>query len=314
MTLDDLRKMSKLEAAVEREIYSFGQKFTDSDYEDVTIKQTRGSSGDGHKYSRSAGMKKKVKNNKKSKVYHESDSSSEELISDSSEESDSDYYVKKRYSNVKHRSKKSGISQKSVDKVKKTENCPHVNLSHNYVTKNLEYNDLDMPLFVAGYLEPIRKKLTKLGEDTSAAKIEHLISIMYLYKTVDWEPIRDMHGAIVREIERGNRSWTDSFLDFEVRMLHHVKSTKSTDSAKFTSTRGNKGAKNVTFCKKYQRGLCSKEGAHSLSLQDGRTIFVKHICAWCWLNERDIAYHSEIECTKKKGSKPVTIGSNVNNA
>ena len=101
------------------------------------------------------------------------------------------------------------------------------------------------------YLEPIRKKLTKLGDDTSAARVEQLISIMYLYKSVDWDHLGTYMGyCIVREIERGNRSWRDSFIDF-VRMIYHAKSTKSNERSKFSSMCDNKlkGAINLTFCK-----------------------------------------------------------------
>ena len=94
--------------------------------------------------------------------------------------------------------------------------------------------------------------------------------MMYLYKSVDWEPIRDMHGAIIREIERGNRSWNDSFLDFEVRMLQSqsVKScskqvTSSSEVSKIYSSRSKGYKSGVIFCKKYQKGQCTKEGAHN---------------------------------------------------
>ena len=49
-----------------------------------------------------------------------------------------------------------------------------------------------MSMFVADYFELIRKILTKLGDDASAVKVEHLISIMYLNESIDWESIWDM--------------------------------------------------------------------------------------------------------------------------
>ena len=57
---------------------------------------------------------------------------------------------------------RSGISKKNTNMVKTTEIYPQSCLILNYVTKKVTYNELDMPLFVAGYIEPIKKSLLKV--------------------------------------------------------------------------------------------------------------------------------------------------------
>ncbi|WAR25615.1 hypothetical protein MAR_011319, partial [Mya arenaria] len=56
----------------------------------------------------------------------------------------------------KHRSsKKSGIKAKSADKVKHTQKYPHSQLRYEFVTQNIEFENLTFSLFVAGELEII---------------------------------------------------------------------------------------------------------------------------------------------------------------
>ena len=107
---------------------------------------------------------------------------------------------------------RSGISKKNTDMVKTTEIYPQSCLRLNYVTKKVTYNELDMPLFVAGYIEPIKKSLLKVKSKVGSkvmkieiAKLEHLISLMYLSKSHDWESVRELHASVLHEIELGNK-------------------------------------------------------------------------------------------------------------
>ena len=195
---------------------------------------------------------------------------------------------------------RSGISKKNTDMVKTTEIYPQSCLRLNYVTKKVTYNELDMPLFVAGYIEPIKKSLLKVKSKVGSkvmkkeiAKLEHLISLMYLSKSHDWESVRELHASVLHEIELGNKKWGDSFIDVEVRSLPIAKQFKNP-----SSVTSNKQYFTDTFCRKFNRGECLKNSPHSLTLKSGETIWVKHICASCLQKNKEVRNHPEIsdEC------------------
>ena len=65
----------------------------------------------------------------------------------------------KKKSKHKHKKSRSGRYRKTGDKVKRVEVWPHAKLSLQYAGKNLKYEQLDMPLFVAGFIETLSSDL-----------------------------------------------------------------------------------------------------------------------------------------------------------
>ena len=170
------------------------------------------------------------------------------------------------------------ITDRVTDKVIFKENYPQTNLRMNYASKNICYNDLDLPLFVAGFLESVKTEITQ-NHELAIIKLEHMVSLMYLNKVYEWSKVRDFHAAVLREIELGNKQWTDSFLDIELRSLQHSPYIYKPNYVASSFT--NRNTKNVSFCSKFNKGRCSSSGDHSITLKTGRTVCVQHICAMC---------------------------------
>ena len=119
--------------------------------------------------------------------------------------------------------------KKLGDSVRIQEAWPHTKLSLQYVSKNLKYDNLDMPLFVAGYIEAILAKVKSCKQDLIIHKLDHLRSLMYNSTFSEWSTILDLHAAVVTEIERGHRKWGDSFLDIEQKVLSVSSSKKDSN-------------------------------------------------------------------------------------
>ena len=206
---------------------------------------------------------------------------------------------------------RSGITDRVTDKVIFKENYPQTNLRMNYASKNICYNDLDLPLFVAGFLESVKTEITQ-NHELAIIKLEHMISLMYLNKVYEWSKVRDFHAAVLREIELGNKQWTDSFLDIELRSLQHSPYIYKPNYVARSYT--NRNTNNVSFCSKFNKGQCSLSGDHSITLKTGQTVWAQHICAMCWLSDKVIKRHAEHtqDCPHAKQQMQTATNQNIN--
>ena len=194
---------------------------------------------------------------------------------------------------------KSGRVKKVGDFVRRQEDWPHTKLSLQFASKDLKYDSLDMPLFVAGTIESILSDVMSKRFSLVHNKLVHLKSLMYHATYNEWSTILDLHAAIVTEIERGHRNWNDSFLDVEQKVLSVSSSKKENIKTGSTGKGAGKGGNNSTpvnsatmFCKAYQSGKCNKSFPHRLQI--GKKQFtVSHICATCWIVNKDKNEHPE---------------------
>ena len=84
-----------------------------------------------------------------------SDSTSNSSSDDSSDINDITDIKSKKKKKKTHIRKKSGISVKASDWVKFPQKRPHAHLQHEYVNKQVKFEELDFKLFIAGVLEII---------------------------------------------------------------------------------------------------------------------------------------------------------------
>ena len=194
---------------------------------------------------------------------------------------------------------KSGRLSKVGDSVLKPEIWPHSKLSLQYAGKGLKFDELTMPLFVAGFIESLRHDFKHQKLNKVQNKLQHLKNLMYAATHQEWETILDLHSAIVLDIEHGNRHWGESTVDIESKILSSSNSKKSTTfgagSSGINSSTGNNASgtgSNIYFCRQYQSGKCNKSKSH-VGFVNGKKHNVVHICATCWLVERVQNEHSE---------------------
>lgn len=191
---------------------------------------------------------------------------------------------------------KSGRDKKLIDLVASPQAWPQCYLELQYVSKGKTYDELSQSEFGAGYIG-ILETLHPLSVEYQA-RIAHYKTLMYYSTMYSWKAVLDLHGAVLHDIERGNRKWGDNFSQLEVMMLHHAaprthqsrrESSPSNDS---TQTK-----RRTLFCKDYQTGKCEfTEDEHIGLVRDARRL-VKHVCASCLLNDAVERNHPSMDST-----------------
>ena len=87
---------------------------------------------------------------------------------------------------AKRKSLKSGRHFKAGDRVKRAEVWLQAKLSLQYAGKGTTYEQLDMPLFVAGYIEALSSDLRHNKIERVTSKLVHLQNLMYTATHRDW--------------------------------------------------------------------------------------------------------------------------------
>lgn len=258
-------------------------------------------------------VKKQVK--KLGLVQSDSDSSSDSDESDISTTSDStdstSIRINKHVKSVKHKkSKKSGINAKSSDKVKNSQRYPHSQLRYEYVNQNVTFQELNLSLFVAGELEIISDEHT--GSIERKGRSNLLKRMMYLSSTYNFTVLKSYYAAVLREIELGEKSWSDDFHYLEIAIFskanpptkysmtpstnlgqHNVNTVKGRKfSARSYSENVAVGEDSVWFCSFYQRNKCQHKTSHTVVVK-GKMKWAQHICASCWQKEQKKLEHPE---------------------
>ncbi|CAG2194904.1 unnamed protein product [Mytilus edulis] len=228
--------------------------------------------------------------------------SESETSSNSSSEDSSDYELSAKLSSRKKSKKlKSGLKIKSADKVINPQSFPHNFLQYEYVSKDLEFKQLNFKMLVAGELEIInnfcKNKLEKEG------RLKLLQKIAYFSSIYNWASVLEFYAAWLRLIELGRKTWSDDSQILENVMLSGQSLPKEVRQANFRSVSKNQnGKEQIWFCVKYQRNKCEHSNSTHTTVIRGITRTVHHICASCWQKEHIQKTHPECSdnCPNKK--------------
>ncbi|MES9902604.1 MAG: hypothetical protein ABW168_07965 [Sedimenticola sp.] len=227
------------------------------------------------------------------------DSSSDDSCSSSSE------YVKKakgkKHKKKKRKSKKSGISSKSSDKVRLPQKWPHSQLQFEFVNKNIEFENLDLRLFVAGELEIISNE--SIGKVERRGRLELLKKILYYAGTYTFDGLKSFYAAWVRQIELGLKLWSDDPGQLEQAILSkHILRGESFRKSNILSKgkvnvpvdnrKDDENVERLWYCSWYNRNKCAKPNDH-LEVIRGRMRNCLHICAECWQKDHKKLKHQE---------------------
>ena len=225
----------------------------------------------------------------------DSDSDSESDYSHSSKKSRSS----KKKKHKKSKSKRSGIKSKASDKVRFPQKWPHANLQYEFVNKNVAFTDLSFSLLVAGELEIIAdcKSSERRGRTALLKKIA------YYNTTYSIEGLKNFYSACLRQVEKGEKSWSDDFSNLEQPILSkHLLPVKTPFKKKFTSTtkasaKSDEGSDRPWFCSLFNRNKCLHKSDHTLVSENGQMKYALHICAACWQADKKKLPHPE--CSKE---------------
>ena len=113
---------------------------------------------------------------------------------------------------------KSGKEAKLTSTVLFPQMWPHSFLCLTRAQREVKYEDLTLPEFVAGYTQILQSQ--DISPHESAARLPHLVSLMYFAQQFTWPAVLNFHGAVLLEIERGLLKWGDSFFHLESRTLY----------------------------------------------------------------------------------------------
>ncbi|CAC5406931.1 unnamed protein product [Mytilus coruscus] len=131
--------------------------------------------------------------------------SESETSSTSSSEDSSDYELSAKLSSKKKSKKlKSGLKIKSADK-------------YEYVSKDLEFKQLNFKMLVAGELEIINNFCKNKSEKQGRLKL--LQKIAYFSSIYHWASVLEFYAAWLRLIELGRKAWSDDSQMLENVML-----------------------------------------------------------------------------------------------
>ena len=225
-----------------------------------------------------------------------SDSSSESDDTSASSNS-TDAEKKKSKRKGKKKSKKSGKHRSGKSKrltsyVKFPQKWPHSQLSLHFVSREKKYEDLSLAEFCAGYTTILEMS----SEQKKGHRLAHFKELMYLATRYQWRCVLNYHAACLLEIERGNMRWGDNFQVLQNTTLAggFLNMQKSNRSSGASGANGNSSKEGGTvFCRGYQRGTCTHSQDHQGYFNNASRL-LGHICAKCWLKNKDIAANPKI--------------------
>ena len=193
----------------------------------------------------------------------------------------------------KHK-KKSGIHDKSTSNIVTKEIWPQKNLLEDWADEEIDFKNLTFDQFVAGE--------TKTIEDcTEPAQI---MGRMYLLRQMayakmrgyEWSLIRKMYAAILRGVETKEVRWGDSLERYEKILYRRPPPSKAVSNINHRLEKGDREDKKKWFCRDYNRDGCHKTSPHKAWFGTGTNAVqrqVIHMCAVCYLKDKNVKEHSE---------------------
>lgn len=210
----------------------------------------------------------------------------------------------------RRKGKKSGIHETNKMYVKRRQKFPQAALRPEFLARKSSptFEELQLPLFVAGELEIIIRKLEGVVQKGNTSK-EAMARLQMLRKTayradyLDWPVLRSTHEAILRNIENGFAAWDSNFEAVEKQVIERSASRKAPPSA-VASKYGADKPKNEKkwYCGAFNKGECEFIGKKHRQELLGKERTVYHICSSCLTKEGREAPHSALaaECPHKE--------------
>lgn len=207
-------------------------------------------------------LSKKVDKLRKSCVIQLSDSDSSDSSDEDTQDTSKNSQGTNFYEPFPDKTKKKAISgeaRASKDRVKLDVPWPH-EFAQNV---SLSYNDKDF-----GLTQLVRGEvfiLLNVETDFSKSRQLHLLNLLYLAEKFPISEIKAYHAEVLRSIERGLKSWNDSFADEKYRTLTNPSTPFKRDNR-------------YLICGAYQSGSCSFSLDHLGKFGDKKLF---HSCRKC---------------------------------
>jgi hypothetical protein len=204
---------------------------------------------------------------------------------------------------------KSGLLAKLHDNIRHPVMWPHLKLGVRFcTTRNIDFEQLDLRLLMAGELEIITSH--EITDNESCCRLEVLKDLICAAGFYEWSAVKRLHIAILTEIEMCVRRCGDDTSRIEQQVLMPFPLRKAATKPESKSN-SNSNASNVSarsgkskgqrqglwICSAYQQRQCSHNESHTADVS-GKLIVAHHICATCWMKNKVKAQHpdSSIDC------------------
>jgi len=194
--------------------------------------------------------------------------------------------------------------------VKRRQKFPQAALRPEFLARKSSptFEELQLPLFVAGELEIIIQKLEGIMQKGSTSK-EVLARLQMLRKTayradyLDWPVLRSTHEAILRNIENGFAAWDSNFEAVEKQVIERSASRKPPPAVSANKYGGDKTKSDRKwYCGAFNKGECDFTGKKHRQELLGKERTVYHICSSCMTKDSREAPHSALaaECPHRE--------------
>jgi hypothetical protein len=232
---------------------------------------------------------------------------------------------------IKGKSKpSSGRAAKPESYIVKEIIWPHSAIEVQYTGSTFSYEQLDFPLLAAGEINIVLDP--KVSSEERGGRLQLLKAIAYYSRNRSWSEVKNLHNAVLTQIEQNHRSWENiQFAELASSVFlantasNSVKSGLAAQSgpARFPSkgktfpksrgraasgpasfSRANPFKVDRFFCSDFNQGLCPHRDAHVGRLGESEK-WLEHFCATCYLDFEEFNLHAETSgCSRYDPAKP----------
>jgi len=203
----------------------------------------------------------------------------------SSDFEDSDWDTKSNTSSATNR------STDSLGKHKRSVCWPQQVLGDKYTDfseRTLKHSQLDIRVFNIGELEVISDP--EIDQEERIARTSLLKELNHFAGLYEWRAVLKLHSTVLKEIEKGKRSWSDPIDSLIQQILMPYRLPAVVTSAP-------KQPSKLWYCGDYNNQGCELDDKHTINI-NGKACQARHICAKCWITDKQRNYHSRMsdEC------------------
>ncbi len=189
---------------------------------------------------------------------------------------------------------KSGRSRTADEVISQAIDWPHYHVYRGPERKPAKYEDLTIAEFTFGYLASLSQH--HHDDVTRKVMLGHLQELMQDAMDYPWESVRNYHAIVLHQQEMARLTWADHQRIQQLRLMYVTRAAPQNAQGGPVAPR---------FCLAYQTGRCSQPRDHASNKGP-----VKHICAFCFLQQKGQFPHPEQECRRKQRATPATTGKN----
>ena len=166
---------------------------------------------------------------------------------------------------------------------------PQKNLMEDWADEEVEFKNMLFEYHVAGEVRTI-ETCTEPAQILGRLRLLRRMAYAKL-RGYEWPVIRKMYAAILRSIQAKEYSWSDNFDRFKAILYRRVGQSHR------QAARTDREPSKKWFCRDWNKPEgCTKQSPHRALFGAGQTAIARmviHMCAACYMKERQVREHPE---------------------